>query len=345
MIPDLDEFSGKRFNRYVLQDKLGEGSFGTVYSAKNLDNGKLFAAKLEEKEDRVPSLMKELQIYRRLHKRGRIPGIPRIYHYEEQDNVCVMIMDKAGDHIDRDEAGRPRTLPIESVLKIAYHGLTTLEKVHEKGIIHTDLKPNNILQNPSGNSPCMCIVDFGLAKSFYEAGTKKHIEMKTNPKIEGPIVYATVNTHDCLTPSRRDDLETFGYVLVQLFKGKLPWEKVVNEELRECMQKFKTTSYSEWYNSYLGAVLRAYPKVGELKRNISAEDLCEGMPEIFTKYMKYVRSMVFSEKPCYDYFCDQFLATAEHLGCNILADRRDEEEYDDTLQKELGKLGVSRLSD
>ncbi|PXF40375.1 Casein kinase 1-like protein 1 [Gracilariopsis chorda] len=323
MTPDFDDFSGKCFNRYVLREKLGKGSFGTVYSATNLDNGRLFAAKLEVKRKHtVPSLWKELQIYRRLHKRSRIPAIPRIYHYEEQDNVCVMIMDKAGGHIDRDEAGRPRTLPIESVLKIAYHGLMTLKKVHKKGLIHADLKPNNILQNPFGNSPCMYIVDFGLAKSFYEPGTKKHIEMKSDPRVVGPITYATVNTHDYLTPSRRDDLETFGYVLVQLFKGKLPWEKVLNDELRECMQKFKTTPYSEWYTSYWDAMSRAYPKVGELKRNISAEDLCEGMPEIFTKYMKYVRSMAFSEKPCYDYFCGEFLATAEQLGYDINADRR-----------------------
>lgn len=314
----FDYLQGQRIDRFVLQEKLGEGSFGTVFSARDIDSGKLFAAKLEEKEGgTIPSLFQEFLCYKHLHKSRRIQGIPQVYMYIELEWFGVMIMDKVGVRIDTDRIGRGISLPIESVLRIAYQSLKILEQVHDRGLIHGDLKPNNILRGCTKNAPYLYIVDFGLAKSFYQDGTHKHIEMKVDKEADGPIMYATVNTHDQLTQSRRDDLEMLGYSLVKLFRGSLPWSKLYDAEF-----KAEGTMSSDWY---LTALSRAYSKIGDLKRNFPAERLCENMPEVFERYMKYVRGLEFKEKPCYQYFYDQFLATADQLGFDITTDWRHEE--------------------
>ncbi len=68
------------------------------------------------------------------------------------------------------------------------------------------------------------LLDYGLAKRYKDPETKKHIPYRDNNKLTGTIRYASVNTHLGIEQSRRDDLESLGYIFVQFLKGKLPWQ-------------------------------------------------------------------------------------------------------------------------
>jgi serine/threonine protein kinase len=99
------------------------------------------------------------------------------------------------------------------------------------------------------------IIDFGLSKKYRSSRSFQHIGFVTNKKLTGTARYASINALSGYEQSRRDDLESIGYVLIYLLKGSLPWQglKVDRDEDR-------------------------YQKILEKKKQIFPEKLCEGLP-------------------------------------------------------------------
>uniref|UniRef100_A0A0N5AG96 non-specific serine/threonine protein kinase n=1 Tax=Syphacia muris TaxID=451379 RepID=A0A0N5AG96_9BILA len=101
-----------------------------------------------------------------------------------------------------------------------------IRSLHLRGLIHGDIKPNNFLM---GIGPCQHIcflVDFGLTKAFrIRDGNKwRHISFKKGNGLIGTAKYASVNSHNGWELSRRDDLESLGYVIIELINQELPWK-------------------------------------------------------------------------------------------------------------------------
>ena len=96
--------------------------------------------------------------------------------------------------------------------------------MHNNCFIHRDLKPDNFLIGDGHNTNIIYLIDFGLAKMFKNSKSGEHIPFKDNKSLTGTIRYASINTHLGIEQSRRDDLETIAYMLIQFAKGKLPWQ-------------------------------------------------------------------------------------------------------------------------
>ena len=94
---------------------------------------------------------------------------------------------------------------------------------HERQFLHRDIKPDNFLVGTGNKSDTVYIIDYGLAKKYIEPKTGLHIPFKKGKALTGTARYASLNTHLGYEQSRRDDLEGFIYVIIYLFKGKLPW--------------------------------------------------------------------------------------------------------------------------
>ncbi len=131
------------------------------------------------------------------------------------------------------------------------------------------------------------MIDYGLSKRYRDEHTRIHISYKENKSLTGTARYASRNAHNGLEQSRRDDLESIGYVLIYLMKGNLPWQGL------KCKDKNEK-----------------YQKIREMKNAIETNKLCEGLPIEFEKYLEYCYKLKFDEEPNYKYlinlFKDQF---------------------------------------
>ena len=125
------------------------------------------------------------------------------------------------------------------------------------------------------------VIDFGLARAFYTADG--HIAMRKHQGRAGTARYASMNTHRGLTQSRRDDLESIGYLLVFLHRGRLPWQGV-----RAASRKEK------------------HLKICEAKARTPLPELCASMPGML-EYLQYVRKLGFDSDPDYEYLRRLFL--------------------------------------
>lgn len=158
-----------------------------------------------------------------------------------------------------------------------------IEFLHAHNYIHRDVKPENFLMGTGKHCGTVYLIDFGLAKRFRDAGSGLHVPYRDRKRFTGTARYASVNTHIGIEQSRRDDLESLGYLFVYFLTGALPWQN-------------------------LPAATRAekYEKIMQRKITTSAEKLCEGLPQAFVTYTNYCRRMKFNERPDYLYMVKSF---------------------------------------
>jgi casein kinase 1, alpha len=90
-----------------------------------------------------------------------------------------------------------------------------IEFVHNKNFIHRDIKPDNFLMGIGRHCNKLFLIDFGLAKKYRDNRTRAHIPYREDKNLTGTARYASINAHLGIEQSRRDDMESLGYVLVK----------------------------------------------------------------------------------------------------------------------------------
>lgn len=198
--------------------------------------------------------------------------------YGIEGDYNVMVLDLLGPSLEDLFNYCGRRFQLKTVLMLADQLLSRLEYVHTKSFIHRDVKPDNFLIGLGKRQSVIHIIDFGLAKKYRDPRSHQHIPYRENKNLTGTARYASINTHIGIEQSRRDDLESLGYVLMYFIRGSLPWQG-----LKANTKKQK------------------YERIMDRKMSTSTEQLCKGYPTEFRSYFEYCRSLRFEDRPDYAY--------------------------------------------
>ena len=272
------------FKKYHCIRKLGEGSFGRIY--EGVYNSEHFALKFEDIESNSNLLESEASIMNYL----KGPNIPNIRSFGKSGNYNVLIMQLMGKSLE-DLINIKKTFPIKTVCLIGYQMMNVLEYIHNKHVVHRDLKPDNFVMGLNDLSKYLYLLDFGLAKKYRSSVTLKQYPLINKKKLTGTARYASINALRGYEQSRRDDLESAGYVLMYFLRGSLPWQGIPGKNKDE-----------------------RYKKILQKKIDTSAEELCQDFPEEFEKYVEYTRNLEYEEEPDYDKLRDYFIRVLEKKG-------------------------------
>ena len=261
------------FKKYKVQKKLGEGAFGDVYNGIFIENNESVAIKVESRKTPKPLL--ETEAFFLYSLKGL--GIPEVLSFGRLKNYNVLIEPLLGKSLFDIFNERRKRLPLEDICLISTQIIDRIQWVHSKNIVHRDIKPDNFLiGNKDPN--IIYLIDFGLSKKYKSSKTGKHIKFSFTGKLTGTVRFASANALRGGEQSRRDDLESIGYMIIYFMRGKLPWQGVTGNKKME-----------------------RYLKIYKMKKNVAPEDLCKSLPKQMTEFMKYIKQLEFEQEPDYKY--------------------------------------------
>jgi serine/threonine protein kinase len=307
----------QEYGDYICNNEnpIGSGSFGQVLYGKHKNTSLEVAVKVISSDTSTDTIRKEINFSKQLQK---ITGFPTIYYTCVYDKKNIIVESLLGPSLDKLFKYCGRKFPLKTVCLIGKEIVKRLENMHEKGILHRDLKPNNLTWgnfNSSYNNISNCnsinnisnnldiktifLIDFGLSCSFLEGGLSyKHYKIKTNLSFVGTLRYASLNSHKGIRQSRRDDLESMIYILIYFLKGKLPWQDVKAKQKEE-----------------------RHKLISEIKSKVTIESLCENLPSEFAELLTYVKNLEFDEKPIYSKFYAFFHNLIEKLNKEMIEEK------------------------
>ncbi|XP_052112915.1 uncharacterized protein LOC107473802 isoform X4 [Arachis duranensis] len=247
----------------------------SIYPGVNIQTGEEVACKLEPVKTRHPQLHYESKLYMLLQGGT---GIPHLKWFGVEGDYNVMVIDLLGPSLEDLFNYCNRKFSLKTVLMLADQLINRVEYMHSRGFLHRDIKPDNFLMGLGRKANQVYIIDYGLAKKYRDLQTHRHIPYRENKNLTGTARYASVNTHLGIEQSRRDDLESLGYVLMYFLRGSLPWQGLK-----------------------AGNKKQKYDRISEKKVSTPIEVLCKSYPAEFVSYFHYCRSLRFEDKPDYSY--------------------------------------------
>lgn len=279
-------------NEWKLVKRLGGGSFGELFLAVNKKTRTEAAAKMEYHRSGAPIQLKtEYELLRILNNN---PGITKMYWFGRdgvQNLYTVLIMELLGPSLEDLHVYCDLKFSLKTVTMLADQMIKRIEILHRNCLIHRDIKPDNFAMGTGLNINTVYIIDFGLSKYYMDPKTMEHYPFRDFRNLTGTARYCSIHAHAGCEQSRRDDLESLGYVLVYFLKGALPWQGLQAESKKE---KFR--------------------KIYKTKQSVKVETLCEGIPEEFAKYLNYCKNLAYEEEPKYRYLRSLFWKIMERNG-------------------------------
>jgi serine/threonine protein kinase len=279
-------------NKYILQEKIGQGKFGKVYRGQHSKTNEPVAIKFESLQQEERSLKHEVTLLKYLQDRG-CGSIPLVHWFGRfEENVACVMSFYEGSLLDHFQGG----ISIEKRNRLFIRSISILESIHDHYVLHRDIKP----QNFRVHNQELYIIDFGLS-TFYVDSNLHHVEnFPKKDTILGSPKYASYNIHNGDTNSRRDDLISLGYMGWFLYERSLPWENIANEDPANRHGK------SELELSHPKNLMRK-----DLKTWENLDEKLSKMDKTLHAYLKYCYRLSYQERPNYNAFIELFSSKLE----------------------------------
>ena len=271
-----------QYGEYITESKISSGAFGVVYLGKNIKTHKKVAIKIKKKKsgenDKV-AFMKKIS--------GHF-GFPKLYQHIVTNNEDIIIMELLGHNLEFLFKACHFKFSLKTVCMIAIQMISRVQLLHNLNIIHCDVKPENFIiglsndikgsndKNISKNySDTLYLIDFGLSDQYMDKSMKFHRPWLKSHFV-GTARYASLNAHNEIQLSRRDDMISLGYIFVYFMKGCLPWQSLNKDDM------------------------------AKLKYEFSPSELCSGLPNEFESYLSNVLKLDYDEEPDYNFLKNLF---------------------------------------
>lgn len=177
----------------------------------------------------------------------------------------ILVMDKLGMSLDKIYKRKP--FKLKQVLDYGIQLLEIVRYFHLRNIVHNDIKPGNIVQDPK-NENKIYLIDFGLWEPL---GTPR------TSGFAGTESYCGIGNHEKKPCSAQDDLISIGYTLIRLLGYKLPWNDVKGQD-----------------------------QIYKIKQSTRVQELCKNCPKEFEIYFDYVYNLDSHDIPLYNVLIDLF---------------------------------------
>ncbi|KAJ5066305.1 tau-tubulin kinase 1 [Anaeramoeba ignava] len=260
-------------NRWKLLNKIGKGGYGKIYTALDLQTNKKVAVKIERGTHKRQALKMERNV---LYKYKDSPYAPDFIYFGNYEGSDYIVMELLGKNYTDLRRKQPNGIfSLQTTLKLGINMISAIEDLHNTGFIHRDIQPANFAirikenQDPKKNSFC-CLFDYGLARRHLdENGEAREARRKTG--FRGTNKFASINAHISIELSRRDDLWSLLFVLIEFYTRKLPWKNIEQKD-----------------------------KIIELKKKSISQELCKDLPNEFNSFYLHLNSLSYGDKPNYE---------------------------------------------
>lgn len=299
---------GSEIMGYGIRHEIGKGGFGKVYEVRRGADPTPYALKIESPthRGRKGSVANEIQAYCDLQG---CPEIPQLVDHGVYRGLNFLVLPllrySLKDLLER----HPKFFTRKSATIVGKRLLSAIEFIHARGRLYRDFKPENVML---GHDNRVYLIDFGMSVPYLsEDGS--HIPEGKGKRASGTLWYVSVNTDRGMEQSRRDDLESLFYLLILLYKSRLPWMDVGTPISKRCQGRAR-----------------------KIKEGMCVSKLCEGIcgKQHLVRFFQYVVGLGFEERPDYLY-----LNTL--LDKVLCSNREDQELEEPDKTKEAGVAPVS----
>jgi serine/threonine protein kinase/Tfp pilus assembly protein PilF len=204
-------------NRYQVLEKLGEGGMGRVYKALDLELDRAVALKtIRTEKGKGPEVLKRFKQELVLARKITHKNVVRIYDLgEAEGGVKFFTMELVEGQSLRDLLREKKTMPTKEAISFMTQMLSGLAEAHSQGVVHRDLKPQNIMVDGNG---LLRIMDFGIARTADTATLTGSGEMMGTPDYISPEQVKGESTN------AQSDLYSAGIILYELLTGDVPFK-------------------------------------------------------------------------------------------------------------------------
>uniref|UniRef100_A0A915PB72 non-specific serine/threonine protein kinase n=1 Tax=Setaria digitata TaxID=48799 RepID=A0A915PB72_9BILA len=293
-------------NRYKIIEVLGAGGFGDVYKVQQLDG--------TAKDDELFALKTE-----------RITAGKALNRLKVEMTIlqeCESLPEKKRRHFikmtDKDSALEIIIFSFSTTIKLGLQTLEAIGNLHDLGYLHRDIKPQNFTIGLKEKACIIYLLDFGIARRYIEKDSKAIRLPRETVRFLGTVRFASRNCHHSREQCRRDDLESWVYMLIEFTEyASLPWSRAVD---RDAVCREKERLFAGTYTKHIA-----------------------NLPEEIHKILKYINELNFQNTPDYEYIATMLKRAAARRHASITIKFEWEESEEQAVSSSKAIDGQLRL--